>query len=216
MNLAEEFDKLRTLRDNLQGKVELLSTEIERDKRAIEGAKSELEVSEEVVDLLTKYASLKEDEIKTKIDRVITKGLRAIFPDEDFESRLDFTVKRGQAVAEPKLITGELETNIVDADSGGVANVVGFLYQLLVLALRKPRQRQIIFADEPFKNLSEEYLEATGEFIRTLTDRLGMQVVLITHQHELKSVADIVYRFTKVDNRTEVAIESGGLDRPQG
>ena len=209
MSIKEQFDEISEARGTMRGRLVQLNDELKEKIAKVEQSQLALDVHNEVLDLLTKYASLKEDEIKLKIDKVITKGLRAIFPDEVFDSQLDFDVKKGQAVAEPKLITGELKTDIVNADSGGVANVVGFLYQLLVLAQKKPRQKQIIFADEPFKNLSKEYLEATGEFIRMLADRLGMQIVLITHQEELKDIGDVVYRFTKVDNRTKVVLESG-------
>ncbi len=211
MNIKEHFETIRKSRDEMKGTINHLQDEVETMTESIRFKRFENEVGEEVLDLLQKYAALKESEIEVKIDNVISRGLRAILPDEDFTSKIDFDIKRGQAVAETKLIMEGMKVNIENADSGGVANVVGFLYQLLVLAQKKPRQRQLMVADEPFKNLSKEYLEATGEFMRTLADRLDIQIVLITHQEELTDVGDRVYRFTKVDNRTKVALESSGV-----
>lgn len=210
MNLKEQFDRIREERAVMRGRLQQLNEQCDDLEGAVKALNFEIDITSEVVDLLQKYSTLKEDEIRTKIDRVITKGLRAIFPDENFESELEFDIKRGQAVAEPKLVMGELKTNIADADSGGVANVVGFLYQLLILAQKKPRQRQIVIADEPFKNLSREYLEPAGDFVRVLAERLDMQVVLITHKDELKEIADKVYRFTKANDKTKITCEFGG------
>jgi len=210
MNIKKQFEVIKEERAIMVGKLQQVNGTYQALKKTIDDRVANVDVLNSVTDLLQKYSSLKEDEIKTKIDKVITKGLKAIFPDESFESQIDFEIKRGQAVAEPKLVTGEMKTDIVDADSGGVANVVGFLYQLLILAQRKPRQRQIIIADEPFKNLSKEYLEPTGAFIRMLSERLGIQIVLITHQDELKDIGDKVYRFSKVNERTLVELETGG------
>ena len=43
---------------------------------------------------------------------------------------------------------------------------------------------------------------------KMLVDKLAMQLVLITHQEELKEIGDMVYEFTKENDRTIIKLES--------
>jgi DNA repair exonuclease SbcCD ATPase subunit len=41
--------------------------------------------------------------------------------------------------------------------------------------------------------LSRDHLNAAGDFLRTLVDRTGLQVLMVSHQEELAEAADAVY-----------------------
>ena len=99
----------------------------------------------------------------------------------------------------------QLEADIADAHGGGLVNIVSVIYQILVLSLVKPRQRRVLFLDEPFRNVSEEYLEATAEFVRQLNEKLGIQIVLITHRKQLADIADKAYEFSLENGITKVS-----------
>jgi DNA repair exonuclease SbcCD ATPase subunit len=206
--IQNKFKQIEQARSESQGEIRLLKEQRGKKKKHFDLLNEQYTIQEKVLDILKKYSKAKEDLLKTKVDEIITKGLNVMLSDENLRSKLRFDIKRGQAVVEPKLITQfnekEIETNPASGDSGGLANVVGFLYQLLMLSLYKPKVRQVLFADEPFKNLSEEYLEAAGEFMRVLAERLGIQIILITHKTQFKSVADVHYRFSKENQITQI------------
>lgn len=207
-DIERRFNELTISKAEALGELNSLTAQIKEAEDGIALDIATYEAHNEVLDVLRLYSEIKERDLKVQVDQVVTKGLNAIFRGENFGSKLEFAIKRGQATVTSKLVTSiegnEITTNVEKAESGGVANVVGFLYQLLVLSLKKPRMRQVIFADEPFKNLSDDYMEATGEFIRMLAKRLGIQVVLITHKTQLMDAADVLYKFEKKNGVTKV------------
>ena len=205
--IKEQFSQVESERSEMKGRVELLREQVDSAKVEIKKLNGEYATQEAVLDVLRKYAAIKEQVLKEKIDKVVTRGLRLIFGDQ-YRSKLEFGISRGQAVIRPRIVTEingeELETDIADAHGGGLVNVCAVIYQILILALHRPRKKQILFLDEPFKNLSEEYLEATGEFLKQLNQKLGIQIVLITHRRELHDIADKMYEFSLSDGITQV------------
>lgn len=185
---------------------EIRNTRQELDKKE-QHLTAEYHAHEEALDVLRQMAVIKEQVLREKIDSVVTKGLRLIFG-PGYRSKLHFEISRGQATIKPKIITEvngeELEADVAGAHGGGLVNVASVMYQIIMLALYHPRQRPVWGADEPFKNLSKEYLPAAAEFLHTLSKRLGIQVVMITHRPELHSVADKLYDFSAVNGETKI------------
>jgi len=191
----------------MRGRVKLLTEQKEESEKQLRTLNVKYKDMGEVLDSLRVYASLKEQTLREKLDNIVTQGLRLIFG-EGYKSKLEFDISRGQAVIKPKIVTEvngkELEADVADAHGGGLVNIVSVIYQILILSLVKPRQRRVLFLDEPFRNVSEEYLEATAEFIRQLNKKLGIQIVLITHRKQLTEVADKVYEFSLKNGITNV------------
>jgi DNA repair exonuclease SbcCD ATPase subunit len=207
--IETQFKAIEKRKNEIQGEVNLLEKQVSDREEELSNLEGQYKIREEALDILKIYAKSKEKKIESKVDDILTAGFNAIAPGENIRSKLQFDIKRGQAVAEPKFqieINGEKkDVNIEKSDSGGFANVAGFLYKLLILSMYNPRQRPVIIADEPFKNLSECYLEATGNFIKMLATKLNIQVVLITHKTQLQEIGDKHYHFTKENGVTKVS-----------
>jgi len=205
--IEKRFESVRSARNEMKGRVKLLQEQKQEADSQIETLTKKYGDMGSVLDVLRKYALVKEQVLRERLDNIVTRGLRLIFGD-GYRSKLDFGISRGQAVIRPKIVTEvngiELEADIADAHGGGLVNIVSVIYQILVLSLVKPRQRRVLFLDEPFRNVSEEYLEATAEFVRQLNEKLGIQIVLITHRKQLAEIADKAYEFSLANGITEV------------
>lgn len=155
---------------------------------------------------LAQFADERQAQVYRQIETTVTEGLTAVFGEE---IRLEISTKMHGARSETvfnvvTMIDGEeLRTSIMDARGGGVAGIVGFLVQA-VLVLLTPNMRPIIFLDESFRNVSEEYQAPLGEFIKELCQRTGLQVVLVTHQPTIAEYADTWYAFSQTSGKTKV------------
>jgi uncharacterized protein YajQ (UPF0234 family) len=205
--IEEQFNNVNQAKNEMKGRIDLLSSQCKIFENTLESSNNHYKIIERVLDILRTYATLKEQVLRSKIDDVITKGLQLIFGDT-YKSKLEFGISRGQAVIRPRIVTmingNEFEADVAKAHGGGLVNIVSALYQIIVLALIKPKQRQILFLDEMCKNISEEYIEATGEFLKYLNEKLGMQLVIITHKKQLHEIADSLYEFSLEDGVTNV------------
>jgi len=88
---------------------------------------------------------------------------------------------------------------------GSLVVVVGFLLRLVTLILYKNREKeQVLLLDETFSHVSEVYLEPLSEMLRMISHKLGVQIILVSHQDTLTSSADKVYEVSKVKGRAVV------------
>lgn len=155
---------------------------------------------------LAAFADERQALVYRKIEDTVTEGLRAVFLED---MRLEVSTK--MVGSRPEVVFNivsvnedeELRTGIMDARGGGVAAIVGFLIQA-VLVLLTPNLRPIIFLDESFRNVSEEYQAPLGEFIKELCERTGLQVVLVTHQPTIAEYADSHYGFSQRNGKTRI------------
>jgi len=205
--ISEQFDRIREARGEMQGRIKLLQEQEENLNKSLDKFTDDYKNLEETLDVLREFAVIKEQVLREKIDNIVTRGLRLIFG-EGYQSKLEFGISRGQAVIKPKIVSQvngeELEADVADAHGGGLVNIISVIYQILVLALIKPKQKQVLFLDEPFRNVSEEYLEATGEFLKQLNQKLGIQIVLVTHRKQITEVADMQYTFSLENGITKI------------
>lgn len=117
----------------------------------------------------------------------VTRCLQTVFGD-DFPHTfaIRFDQKRGRTEARLVLVgpDGE-EVDPLDADAGGVVDVIAFALRLACLLLTRPARRRLLVADEPFKMLSREYRPAVRALLEAVSEEFGVQVVFVTHCPEL-------------------------------
>jgi DNA repair exonuclease SbcCD ATPase subunit len=160
------------------------------------------ETAERVSGVLSRIGSDRDAAAREQVEGLVTAGLRAVF-EEDLSFHLievstrqtpqiDFVVRthvHGSAES--------FDTDVLSARGGGLAAVVGLLLRVVVvLLLRQVRFEEsppILCLDETLAMLSRDHLNAAGDFLRTLVDRTGLQVLMVSHQEELAEAADAVY-----------------------
>lgn len=216
--------------ETLRQRSKTLGSEVERlrgrqqaaDEAAAKSATALATVTEDVelfgreCDALRTIGELLRENVKAKVERLVTTALRSIYGREDYEFVLEFELQRGQMTATPMLRSRFREDVITvpvqDAHGGGIVNVVAFVLRVVVLVLTRPALQRVIVADESFRNVSREYLPRVADFLRSLHDITGVQVVMVTHQPEMIEAADRVYRVTKDGAGVTVVREEGGGD----
>lgn len=158
--------------------------------------------------LLNSIGEQRQADAQQLIERVVTEGLRTIF-----DRSLSFhvvPVTKGKTSGVEFLVRTDLgdeaiETPVLEVRGGGVSAVIGVLLRITILLLSGDKLRRVLVLDESFAMVSSDHLEALGQFLRTLVDRTHLQVIMVTHQDDLKEHADRVYRFSSVNGRTVVA-----------
>jgi len=86
------------------------------------------------------------------------------------------------------------------ADSGGGAvDVAAFALRLSLWSLQNPRSRNTIILDEPFRFLSKDLHHKAGELLKQISETLGIQLIIVTHEKELQQYANKVFTVDMVD-----------------
>lgn len=194
----------------------MIST-LEGQRSMVEGTQKRLgtdigQLNQRISDLkiletyLAQFADERQLKVYQQIEMTVTEGLQSVFG-EDIQLEISNKMVGARSETVFSLVSqteeGELRTSIMDSRGGGVAAIVGFLIQA-VLVLLTPELRPIIFLDEAFRAVSSDYQVPLGEFISDLCERTGLQVVLVTHNAEIVQTADVVYAFEQTDGKTKI------------
>jgi DNA repair exonuclease SbcCD ATPase subunit len=139
---------------------------------------------------LQKVAQDTQEQLKIHVEDIVQLALDAIFPDR-YIFEIQFNIAYGKTTAELVFISKQ-SGHIVDpmvASGGGVVDVCSFALRLACWTLSRGVDKVIIL-DEPFRFLSKNLQERAGMLLKELSDKLGIQIILITHLDALIDAAD--------------------------
>jgi len=161
--------------------------------------------------IITMVGLATQQEFELRISDLATMALEAIPFDENYRFQVEFVQRRGRTEADLFLV-GQAgnRVRILDAAGGGVANVVAFALRVSLWSLSKGIRPVLVF-DEPFPFLRTQEAHAkVGELLRTISKKLGLQIIMVTGEAESQDIvqgADRVFRFKKRGGRTTVEVE---------
>lgn len=154
---------------------------------------NDLTIAQKIVQEM--IASFSLERIK-KLENIVTKCLRAVFFDKELSFEVSITDLRGKKnifffINEnkcDKIYKYPLTTSSV---AGGVLVVTSFILQIYFI--RYFRLPSIIFLDEAFSQVSDQYIPYLNQLLYGLKDAYGLIVVLITHDPRFSELAERIY-----------------------
>lgn len=134
------------------------------------------------------------------VERLLTEGLQTVFDDQDLRVTATVNVVRGKVSVDLKTIQKGSDGSITegacgDAFGGAVLTVQSILMRVLVLLRRG--MRPVLFLDETLPALDNNYAANMGQFLCKLCDKLGLDILLVTHNPILENAAQHAYQIKK-------------------
>ena len=99
-----------------------------------------------------------------------------------------------------------IECDPLDAKGGSLVDVITTGLLLVFLKSHTPRKRPILMLDEPGKYLDSEKRTRYGHWLTKISRDLGVQVIMITHDVELRQIADRLFQLS-LDGRNAVQVK---------
>lgn len=140
---------------------------------------------------LQKVATDTQNQLRVHIQSLMQMCLDMFWQGEiDFD--LEFESKRGKSECRLVFLVDGEEVNPMDADGGGLVDIAAF--GLRICAWTLGTTRNTIVLDEPMKNLSAEHRGQASQLLKEISEKLGIQFILVTHEPEIAEVADRAFR----------------------
>jgi ABC-type glutathione transport system ATPase component len=192
-----KLQRLLAQRDHLQ-------RSIEEERSRKEQQETKLSNLLTVQNLFQEAAEAVQQTAHAQVASVVTRCLQAVFGkyqplkndqglgygygygEGSYEFQIEFSQKRGKTEAELLLVKNGHKINPPEECGGGVTDVLAFALRLACLMLSRPRKRKFLTLDEPFKHLSADYRESVRELLETLSEEMGIQILMVTHTDELQ------------------------------
>jgi DNA repair exonuclease SbcCD ATPase subunit len=204
MSVAELTAEVATVRRVLttrQGEAAALARQYRELQAEIAELAAVRSAADRVSGVLASIGSERDAAARAQVEALVTAGLTAIF-----EENLSFHLVESTSRQTPQIDFvvkthlpdgSSFETDVLSARGGGLAAVVGLLLRVVLILLTRAsgkKSSDVLVLDETLAHLSREYLDAAGQFLRTLVDSTGLQILMVTHSPELVEFADVVYR----------------------
>ena len=197
MNLTNYKDFLSSKKATLN----LLTEKKENFLTRIEELNIESKNLVEAQEVMNIVGVLAQEEVKQVVESLVTQALQAVFG-ENYSFEIESKIVRNQPEIHIYVVEGGERTPIKSADdnqSGGVADLISFVLRVVFWAINGERTRNCLVFDEPLKNLDSQRLALLGEMIQLLSEMLGLQFIIITHEEKLSLIGNISYSVIKKD-----------------
>lgn len=200
MDITSRFKYLKALQESSEKRVrnlegELAGLEVDLDLRTEASHILDLLAEEEVKQGVSAYASLLEE------------GLRAIFPEQEVGLVAEVVKVRGKVSVKLKTTFKGHDGILVEGEGlesfgGAVATIQSLL--LRVSLILKRGLRPFLILDETFPAVDSGRSEILVDFLKVLCDRLGMDILCITHDSAIAEGADLGYKLSPTKNGAKI------------
>jgi DNA repair exonuclease SbcCD ATPase subunit len=139
-------------------------------------------------------------QIIDKISAIVTDALQKV-KDTNLEFKMILSTERNQIdvkfVVVDKLTRQEYD--ILDSCGGTIADIVTFPLRIALLVKWDPVLSKVLIMDENFKFVSVADQEPLADFIRQISEKLNLQILLVTHSQVLSNKAHKIFGVIKND-----------------
>lgn len=204
--LTRLANRMHTLREEARTKSQQLTRQL-NGLKDLQGNLGDLK------DYIDKFADEYQGRVISFVEDLVTKGLLDVFG-EGLGFKILSKERANQTTYDFVIVDSYVGTEVdpITAKGGGVVEVTAVLLRVILLYLNRHRLRQILVLDENLSHLALEYVPAMAELLRRLTDKLGIQIILISHQRGFIDAADTVVRMSKIKGKTHIEVEERSKD----
>jgi len=170
---------------------DLMNRQIEESQKSIEDLFDKMEVINKALQFLENVANSRRGVMKEKIEDVVTEAIRMIYG-ESYRLEIGYSMKNNRSSMDMEMVRDTPDGEVRRAMGGfglGLADCISVPIRLLVL-LGSRQAEKICILDECYKHLDEEQVHLAGEFLRVLTDKLGIQIINLSHHKRLREYSD--------------------------
>ena len=202
-----DINRLKQLFLQSKGMKKQVENNLIQNKTTLDSLNNRIKLLEQAQAFLQKVAQDTQSQLKFQIEDIVNLALETCFPNE-YEFQLQFNIARGKTDAELVFLSQKTGRPIdpMNASGGGVVDLTAFALRIASYALEQGVDNVIIL-DEPFRFISRDLQARAGEILKSLSTKLGLQIVMVTHIGQMIDVADKVFEVKKnSDGRSVVKV----------
>ena len=201
-----ELETINTILQRSAGRRDQLQQERDTSTEKLTALSQEQEDISRALEIIQQVSKLTQAQLEIHISELVSLALEAVFPNP-YKMVLKFETRRNRSEAD-LLLQDENDNllNPMDAVGGGVVDVAAFALRIALWSLKRPRPRAVMVLDEPFRFLSSDLQEKASIMLKELSKKLSIQFILVTHEEQLLSSADKVFKVVSKQGISSVSV----------
>lgn len=192
---TSNYNKIRNLRATVEqkrGKKEQIENQIQSLHSDIKALKKDIKRHEKAREVLKIVALKTQQQLQYHISDITTMALEAVFPDP-YDLVAEFVQRRNKTECDLLFERYGERIDPLSASGGGAVDVASFALRVASWAMERPRLRNTLILDEPFRYLSVNLLPKASEMLKRVSEDMKLQIIMVTHSEELMEGADKVF-----------------------
>ena len=185
-NLRRDFEQRR-------GRKVQLARIVEDLKDALRDAKRLSIRNEQAREIIREVGLATQQKLQVHISDITSLALDAVF-DDPYEMIAEFVQRRNKTECDLYFMRDGNKMSPLDSSGYGAVDIASMALRIAAWSMQAPQTRNVMILDEPFRFLSEDRQELASQMIKELSDRLGIQFIIITHNATLAGYADKTFR----------------------
>lgn len=186
------IQQLRNKLEQQKGKQQQVESSLLTIKETLHDDKRKLYRHEQAREVIREVGLKTQQQLQFYISDITSLALNAVF-DNPYELKVSFVQRRNKTECDLTFTRDELEIDPMEASGVGAIDVASFALRIASWSMMRPRSRNVIILDEPFRYLSENYQEQASLMVKELSKKLGLQFIIVTHEQVLTEHADKVF-----------------------
>lgn len=154
--------------------------------------------------VLSEVTRITQENVRAYVENLTTMAIRSVF-NTDCEFHVAFKISRNKSECFLSVREGGYAYVPKDEDGGGILDIISFALRVVLYSLESPRSRNVLIIDEPFK-WTGKMMVAAGQMLKEISSKLGLQIILVTHEPELSEIADRSFLVEKIDGISRVTV----------
>ena len=201
--LTRRLEAMRSFTEREEGVASELARQLNITSLSMIKARARLDAARGAQVVIQEVARLTQAELEFRVSELVTLAQKAVFP-EPYALKLKFEARRGRTEADLLFSRNGNDVRPEDASGTGTMDIGSFALRLSLWSLARPRSRPTFVMDEPFRMVQGDLREKVAGMVRDIVDKLGIQVIILTHDPRLAEAADKVFRVTIKKGRSAV------------
>lgn len=198
-----KVQQLRSRLDQNKGRKTQLEKSITDLKGNLRDDKRALARTEQAREIIREVGLATQQRLQVHISDITSLALGSVF-DEPYELSMEFVQRRNKTECDLLFARDGHTVNPLEASGYGAVDIASMALRIASWSMHTPKKRNVIILDEPFRFLSENYQEQASLMIKELSERLGIQFIIITHNATLAGNADKIFRVRMRNGKSNV------------
>lgn len=183
-----------------KGQRDMILKNIKSLKSDIKNKEEELKDIQEAQIIIQEVAKQTQEQIKYEISEPVSLAINSIFDTKEYKAPyrfvFDFVSKRNKTECDFYLVNKDNEKeNPLEDCGGGLIDIISFALRLSICTIAKTRK--VLILDEPFKWIDKSKEEKVGQLLRLIVEKLGFQIIMVTHNNSYIDIADRHFNIIK-------------------
>lgn len=193
LTMNNTLRKLQIQLERMKGRKEQLVQSLENAETQLKQTKREIRDHERAITVVKEVGLKTQQSLQYHIADTVSMALESVF-DDPYLMSVEFVQRRGKTECDLLFNKQGNFINPLSASGGGAVDVASFALRVASWSMQQPKTRNVLLLDEPFKNLSEGLLPKASEMLKQISDKLGLQIIMVTHSDPLIESADKVFQ----------------------